>query len=287
MSIITFTLIITILTSFPLRFLYFLRNEPDAVRVLRAVLGGDCHHLDNSFIPREINAPDGSLIALVDVLGQGSFGTVFHGIMRHSGALCAVKAHRIDGMCSREDFVAQITHEEKVLQQLPQVIAYNGTRGSRTVLLLQDVGVTLARYLHGKTKAARRNIARTVERELIAGLDAALRVGYCHADLRPDNVLFVQRTGHFQIVDWSLCVQPHTLTHPHKGGKAFFADSLVLAADSDDWPALFDPRFDRESVFYIACSVVIGGRNLSVPWAGDGGQALVDARNREIAKEGI
>lgn len=141
--------------------------------------------------------------------------------------------------------------------------------------------------MDGKSKPIRRATAKTLQRELRAGLEAALRVGYCHADLRPDNVLFVQETGKFQIIDWGLCITPNNLTHSHKGGKAFFADKLVLAADSDDWPIIFKPQYDLDAVFFIAYAVVIGGRNLSVPWAKDGGQALVDARNRAVSEEGF
>lgn len=265
--------------------------EPTSLRVLRSVVGGFYPNLKITFPPRVIKGPSTTAISLLGVLGQGAFATVFHGYM--GSTQCAVKVHRIDSACTKEEFGVQLVREESVLRgfeaqrsmHLPRLLFAGGSELEDPILVLRDVGVSLARHVNKRPKQERREIAGILHRELIAGLSAALGAGFCHADLRPDNVVFVESTGHFMIIDWSLSVKPLTLSHAHKGGKAFFSDALVLAADTDNWPITFDPQYDVESAFYICVAVVLGGRNLSVPWAKKGGgQAFIENRNNEVAK---
>lgn len=241
-------------------------------------------------------------VEVLSVLGSGAFSIVFVGRVRGTGSdirEVVVKAARLDAPRSREKaYEIEIVRESSILAAflsltspyLPFLVAeYGPTSAEFPYLCTRDAGMSLAQYLHKQPKAKRRLVAQELKDHLCAGLAAALRVGYCHADLRPENVVRIGgEDGVFQIIDWGLAVVPHTLTHPHKGGKAFFADDLVIAANTSNYPILFRPDYDQESVLYVCYAVVLGARNLAVPWAdAGGGLSYINCRAEEVCKEVI
>ena len=114
-------------------------------------------------------------------------------------------------------------------------------------------------------------------RNLIEALGAALKVGFCHTDLRPDNVVVVGET--FVVIDWGLATPPDTQFHEHRAGIDFYHDEIVIT-EVEDAP-LFKPEFDKFSAKCIAYFFA----KISIPWTkfwdeDDGGTSFIDERSK-------
>lgn len=114
--------------------------------------------------------------------------------------------------------------------------------------------------------------------DLENGLGAAHTLGYFHADMRPDNVVFAN--GVFKAIDWGLAVAVGQNMHSMRGGLPFFADELVRTAHKAT-PVKFIAQYDLDSALYTAYAYVRGEKNLAVPWADFGGEDML--RKRQVA----
>ena len=246
---------------------------------------------------REIKVASGASILLYNVLGSGAFSSVFDGAVKDCGDRVVVKAPRMGSSAPISVQVALLQHEASVIRAfagrtaaLPRLYAEDWhCDEEHPYICLRDRGISLSQLADNRTKDNRRAVAAVLREQAHAGLRAALVAGYCHADLRPENVVYIgdYPVGNFQIIDWGLSVPPQQLTHKHKGGKAFFANELVCAADTAEYPIIFKPEYDLESIEYICFAVVRGARNLKVPWAsgGGGGSQYVNMRAAEVSSE--
>ena len=74
----------------------------------------------------------------------------------------------------------------------------------------------------------RTDCASTFFKAILSGLNHACdKFGYCHSDLRADNVIVVNDT--YIIIDWALARKENELIHNYSGGLVYFHDALVNA----------------------------------------------------------
>lgn len=114
-------------------------------------------------------------------------------------------------------------------------------------IVSQPKGIPLLYFMKSLSSKERKSTMTTLYQNLLNGLEAALEVGFCHTDLRPDNVVVVREI--FVIIDWGLATRQHTRFHKYRAGIDFYHDEIVC--NSVD-ALLFKTEFDKFSAKCIA-----------------------------------
>ena len=160
------------------------------------------------------------------------------------------------------------------------------------MLLMLPVGVPLIVHISGKRKPERSELAAKMTLDITTALQTALSKGFCHSDLRPDNIV-VKPPHHCVLVDWGLARAPAEPMHDCSGGIPFFHDDIVMYFfDKEDRevgeaappPPAYIAEYDAASLAFVAHAVVAGYKKLEVPWAGSIGQNMIARRNAELGK---
>lgn len=267
------------------------------------------HTLQNAMLVGRRGRPEVTVsFQLHSIVGRGGFATVFE--VSISGQIIAIK--RATRTVADKDrlHIMQIEHMTKELQMLTLLQSCNSLNASvksfpsdsttpddapplttpaghfprivfddwvcnesQPYLPLLPLGVPLAMFASGQSKASRRKIASVLRRHLDESLKAAHHLGYCHCDLRPDNVIYSQASDEFIIIDWGLGREIGAACHSYFGGISFFHDTVVahyidsLCQQSGEAPTLaYQAEFDLASAAYVEYAFVSGMKNLSVPW---------------------
>ena len=159
---------------------------------------------------------------------------------------------------------------------------------SQPFLPLTPIGVSLAVFASQHDTASRKKLADTLQEQLTQSLAFAHTQGYCHRDLRPDNVIYDDNKKVFVIIDWGLGAKVNSPMHEYNGGIDFFHDIIVRYVYSvysgvKTEPPLYIPDFDYASASYVVYAFKRGLSNLSVPWRSigtKGGENLISERNK-------
>lgn len=152
-------------------------------------------------------------------------------------------------------------------------------------LPLLPVGVPLAQRASQVKMSDRVNEGQRLRQHLKESLDAALSLGYCHCDLRPDNVVYVPGREVFMIIDWGLGCMAGSSFHGYTGGLPFFHDDIVEVSNinKDKLKTIaYQPEFDAASANYVVYAFELGNRHLAVPWAQFAGMRLVMMRQEAM-----
>ena len=131
-------------------------------------------------------------------------------------------------------------------------------------------------------KLSRKELVKKLQRQLRESLEFAHSKGYCHRDLRPDNVIYDVDKKVFVIIDWGLGAKVNSSMHKYDGGIDFFHDTIVqYFHDEKIEPLPYTTEFDHASASYVVYAFKRGSSNLSVPWQFDnsGGEDLIAKRN--------
>lgn len=139
---------------------------------------------------------------LEGVLGQGSMGTVYRAKHQALGRLAAIKVLRpeqyqnpelVQRFFQEARTVNQINHEHIV--EISDFVQEPGPKGPSVVYCVME-------FLHGRTlgdlmEAGPVPLGRGlgVVRQLADALAAAHRVGVVHRDVKPDNIMLIERGG--------------------------------------------------------------------------------------------
>lgn len=86
-----------------------------------------------------------------------------------------------------------------------------GNWGCLNTTIMLPVGVPLLTQTQGKQQSAWVRTAKTLTDCANEAQGSVQRLGYCHCDMRPDNVVFDPSSGAYDIVDWGW---PTHLTSP-------------------------------------------------------------------------
>jgi serine/threonine protein kinase len=117
-------------------------------------------------------------------------------------------------------------------------------------------------------KAQREGYARgSFLQQTTSGIAAAHAAGYCHCDLRPENIVVVDHN--VVIIDWGLSGKVGEKRHKHNGGLLFFHDEILMRSPEDNTDLLITKEQDTVSIEYIAVAIMSfdtsRGCN-AVPW---------------------
>jgi len=209
------------------------------------------------------------------VLGRGGFCVVFkaHLILNGEKHFVALKKairreSQPTGYCT--ETLAQLRNEHSVLlafakcscENLPRLFNTEWTwKDDEPYLISLPIGVPLPFYAKSLSPKIRRDTLYTLLKQLNAGLSAALNLGYCHTDLRSDNVLFVDEK--FVIIDWGLACKPDGIFHQYRNGINFYHDDIVEAYTNNEPFEKFQAKYDRFSAKCVAYAFV----EKNLPWS--------------------
>jgi len=138
-----------------------------------------------------------------DVLGQGSYGTVFLGVDANTGEFYAVK----ESMLVEDSEIDDIRHELEIMACLhhPNIVRYVGAWSDhhmRSVNVVQEyvAGGSLERHVQQFGPVAEQRAAEYV-RQALLGLSYLHANGVLHRDIKPSNIL-LSLSGQVKLCDF-------------------------------------------------------------------------------------
>lgn len=297
----------------------FCRCESEGIRLLRSLLSMSPVALGHTFPRRVLTGQHGEetvSFELTGVLGRGGFATAFQaaivGLPDHSSVV--IKAATTTSISLRHNHDDQLHHMSKELNVLRTLnhsatdpnhssSSYSSTSTAHVrnlnlfpklifpewqcttkqlFLAMSPVGIPLILYASRLNKYDRSIQVIKLRNQLLEALATANTIGYCHCDLRPDNVIFDSRSELFVIIDWGLGCKPEEAFHKYFGRLPFFHDDIVLSAGSSS-PIPYLHKYDVASVHYVAFAFTLGMKQLSVPWIDSMGEKLVNLRKEYVS----
>ncbi|KAJ3161401.1 putative protein serine/threonine kinase [Geranomyces michiganensis] len=181
------------------------------------------------------------LYEIQNQIGKGSFGAVYRGIHKPTGAAVAIKV--VDFEESGDD-IDEIRQEISILSELdsPWVTRYHGSyvRGTKLWIVMEfcDGGSLLD--MIKETPMTEQHIA-VVMRDLVRGLEYIHRHGKIHRDIKAANVL-VTNSGQVKLADFGVSAQvTATITKKNTfvGTPYWMAPEVILRsaynAKADIW----------------------------------------------------
>ena len=294
-------------------------GETKGIRLLRTLLSCKPEQLGHTIQKKILSAGKNGLnknltFQLNDTLGRGSFATVFSASLLGSKSLVAIKmAIRTKTTQGRihSSRLSHMIHEcdiLRILQSSPMTPSSSSSSSSKSVhnnrihfpslydnewkcteaqpfLPMIPIGIPLVVFASQHDKATRMQLAETLENHLTKSLTFAHSKGYCHRDLRPDNVIYDDEKKVFVIIDWGLGAEVNSKMHEYKGGIVFFHDKIVRYLSNKKTGSLsYIPKYDIASASYVVYAFKRGSSNLSVPWKRDcvGGETLIAERKKHM-----
>ncbi len=190
----------------------------DADRVSRLSCAGCQKTLDVSHLPSfsEINCSEcvtrqimpakfGGFL-LIDKLGSGGMGVIYHAIDKELGRQVALKVMK-KSLGADSEFVQSFRHEAQAAAALNhrnvvQIYSFGQVKGQPYIAMELVAGGRLDEMVsNGKKMDEARALA--IHLEVAEGLKAASDVGLIHGDIKPANILFGQN-GEAKVVDFGL-----------------------------------------------------------------------------------
>lgn len=212
-----------------------------------------------------------------------------------SDELCVKKAiFSMADRVVRNDQLVQLQREEAVLAAFSSSTVLLPTLfpGSQAVsvsspfLAMLPVGVDLPAYTASLSKEKRIAQAPVLLHALQVALASAHALGFCHCDLRPENVIRAGST--FTIIDWGLACKEGEPMHHHRGSTLFFAEAILQGMLSSVKGTPYFSCFDLESARYVAYGFLCGQRHLIPPgWALSSLEELIVDRKHELQTAGL
>ncbi|KAJ3170857.1 Serine/threonine-protein kinase 25 [Geranomyces variabilis] len=181
------------------------------------------------------------LYEIQNQIGKGSFGAVYRGIHKPTGAAVAIKV--VDFEESGDD-IDEIRQEISILSELdsPWVTRYHGSyvRGTKLWIVMEFCEGGSLLDMIKETPMTEQHIA-VVMRDLIRGLEYIHRHGKIHRDIKAANVL-VTDSGHVKLADFGVSAQvTATITKKNTfvGTPYWMAPEVILRsaynAKADIW----------------------------------------------------
>jgi len=165
--------------------------------------------------PREVEAADDSTprfgrYEVIDILGEGSMGTVFRGRDPRLQRDVALKTIRLDAATSearRQELLDLLRHEAVTIARLshPNIVAVydmGDTRESAFVAMELIDGVSLGEYLRARGPLSPEALI-PLGAQIAAGLALSHDRNVIHRDVKPGNVL-LGRDGSVKVTDFGL-----------------------------------------------------------------------------------
>jgi tRNA A-37 threonylcarbamoyl transferase component Bud32 len=243
-------------------------------------------------------------ITIKEVLGTGSFATVFLGNFQSRNEYISIKFPKFISRHSLNVDIQQFRNECSVLQEFltkevdsPNCCKLRGYDFSKPALFISPVGLSMVNFV---ADVARDQFVRFFYmKRLIVSLTSACeevfqKTGITHRDIRPHNIVMKRTdTEDYEpvLIDWGMA---------GKGDQPYSFDRKNLKFQHDDIVTLFDqsygrelknafrklslgekdeseserniyevnffPEFDRASIRYSAIAIYANNPNLAPPW---------------------
>lgn len=184
---------------------------------------------------------------------------------------------------------AQLVHSGSEVGHFPSLLFDNWECATDQMYIpMTPIGISLARYASIIGRHDRIRITATLRAHLTESLTLAHSLGYCHCDLKPDNVVFSPEKNEFIIIDWGLGCATGSNFHGFQGGVDYFHDDIVKLlkvtnSDEESIPSIpYEPEYDMASALYVVYAFKLGQKNLSVPWQNKIGKSLIKCRAKKV-----
>ncbi|CAE6127655.1 unnamed protein product [Arabidopsis arenosa] len=186
--------------------------------------------------------PDGGSIITSwqkgQLLGRGSFGSVYEGISADGEFFAVKEVSLIDQGCQAQECIQQLEGEIALLSQLQHqnIVRYRGTAkdGSNLYIFLELVtqGSLLKLY---QRYQLRDSVVSLYTRQILDGLKYLHDKGFIHRDIKCANIL-VDANGAVKLADFGLAkVSKFNDIKSCKGTPFWMAPEVINQKDSDDY----------------------------------------------------
>ncbi len=186
---------------------------------------GDPHEADRRRSASCLGKIVGEKYRIVDVLGQGGFGTVFlveviDGMVGEKLAMKVIHPRFTGDAMVRERFRGEIKVAMKIVHRYVAQIRDVGTTSGGLLYYTMDYcpGKTLRRLLREQGRLKCRH-AYDIIRKVLRALSTAHALGIVHRDLKPANILIVTEDGKdsVRILDLGLATPLGSVEHADRG----------------------------------------------------------------------
>lgn len=149
---------------------------------------------------RWVVAGEQYFLATDKMLGKGGYAKVYQGFT-HCGKPCAIKMGDIDR--KEVEYLKQFSSSSSGASNISQILAADHEEGF-VVLELAHTSLSKAHQLSLREKEK-----RIVMRGILSGLEEIARKAIIHSDVKPRNILLMQRDGYFsaKISDFGLSIR--------------------------------------------------------------------------------
>lgn len=140
------------------------------------------------------------------MVGSGSFGVVFQAVCVETGQTVAIKRVLQDRRFkNRELQIMRMVHHPNVVQLLHSFAALNSAKDTYLMLVCEYVPDTVHRICRQYTKAGTEVpllIVKLYVYQMCRALAAIHRMGICHRDIKPQNLLVNPETHQLKLCDF-------------------------------------------------------------------------------------
>ncbi|XP_042062125.1 mitogen-activated protein kinase kinase kinase 5-like isoform X1 [Salvia splendens] len=209
------------------------------------------------------------------LIGRGTFGSVYVGSNRETGALCAMKEVEIlpEDVKSQES-IRQLEQEIKVLSKLkhPNIVQYYGSEivGDKFYIYLEYVHPgSINKFIYDHSAAITESVVRNFTRHILCGLAYLHSTKTIHRDIKGANLL-VDAHGVVKLADFGMAkhINGEAVNLSLKGSPYWLAPELLqCVVPSSDIGLAID-------IWSLGCTIIqmINGKP---PWSGYEGAAAL------------
>lgn len=217
-------------------------------------------------IPTLIELPKGYIIQ--NLIGKGSFGSVFVARHKDSGIKVAIKLEHIDAKHRQLIKEAKAYHRLREIPCIPKMHWY-GTESEYNIIVLDLMGPSLEDLLNTCNRCLS---LKTVLMLAIQMLNIAQMIhdhGFLHRDMKPDNFVMglQQNSNALYILDFGLAkryIDPRTKEHiQYIEGNSLIGTARYASISAHEGKEV-SRRDDLESIGYILIYLLKG----RLPWQG-------------------
>ena len=253
------------------------------MRIIRTFLNAAPHLLGHNVHPNPTFTRNSADYELKHVIGRGAFCSAFHTTVTTGGGeqSVVVKKTALDSTITHNVPLARLQAECEVLRsftenltpQCPNLpILYDAlwtVTPEFPMIPMSSCGIPLEYRVLVLSKADRDAETIALHLDLVAAMHAAHNLGFCHRDVRPENIVYDSVSNEYIFIDWGLAAAPGALMHEYDGGYLYWHDHLVNSelADTDMTTVPYQVEHDLVSARYVAWAFS-KGKKMKVEWSG-------------------
>jgi serine/threonine protein kinase len=172
-------------------------------------------------------------------IGQGSFGTIYHGIHKETKRNVAIKLYDKTSLQKHPEWLSAVLTEQRVLRILADcpfvatlLAAFHDDQFVYLALEFFQKG-TLSHFLEQRSKMDEQawlSHAVDVALGIVAAIEAIHNYHVIHADLKPDNILMTVDSRKIVLIDFGSALLTSTVSEGPVGRNASLRGTAAYAA---------------------------------------------------------